>query len=568
MQINKFIDLKNSFLEKEVESFVLNQAERLDESIKLLQFKPKITFADSNQSNNQESMQLNHMKTTEKEIQEEINIKSKIIKIQKQIELFEILKSYVQQKLMINDSEVSQNEQETSSDEIYETRKNLLNGQFKNIENMFYLNYFPNIDPHQQAQVSAEQEWFIIDEDLNKYTSSISYFQNLRYNNYLFNKSLKMFIQPSVTTIEEYEIYNDYVQTSIIRFNSPISVIINFSLDQPLQLIATLKCLLCIKSYNIIQININCNNYEQQFCKLVEQIFRVAFGQRCLQQITINITTDRIYFLEILDNLSKAMSQCDLEKSVIRVFKFSQLNSYSYDIAQIGVLNEFFYQISRLKMIYHFSIQNVPVFNENLENFYKITSQATSAQLYNIITELNFNSQTLQFLDLNYSFMSTKEEYVKCENFKNATNLRHLNVQCYTHIQYFQPTRKEILQQGQRKNILSSDQNQKKETEQKEDTPYTQEYQQKEQEECQNKILPYQLDNLIAITQLQVLNIQISKEQSVLDSFIEFMRKSQNLKQVQIRSSGIISIRLLLSRNKLHTKQLLSSQSLQIDSTQ
>ncbi|KAL4478543.1 hypothetical protein ABPG74_006778 [Tetrahymena malaccensis] len=566
-KIKTFVDQKTLLLAKEVDSYAVQQSLLPDESIKIFQFYPKIPTPE-----NDSSQKTNERKKSKKKLQEEKEVESKIEFIKHQIGIFEYLKSYVQKKLFISEEDSPQDQPETSLDEIFETRKKLLNDKFKDINNIFNLNYLPNIiqqnlptryyDAHSdstsrqslgsssnissrsnsrsrsrsvqreeieqiqsknQKQTYIQYEWFLIEEDQLEGFQGIqqySFRSNQRFKDYYFNKSIQMEFNPQTTTIESFYQYTDFVQTSLLDNRSPISVTLNLQLDQPLSLLAILNILLTIKPFNILKINVSGQQKKNYDNKLLEMILKIAICQRSLQQISINIQS----VLSLQDfalTLSSAMSSCDLEKSQVRVFDL-QMNYYddNPNLENNNNLSELFYQISRFNMLYHLSATKLHITQYNVENFNKILKLVTSAELLQMKTEFQLSSPNLTYLNLQYNFRSSKEEHVKYDYLKDLPNLQELELKYSTQITYIEITsRKEILKLSKKK-LDEQDQDNKNDS-------------LSQQDESQSQL--FQFDNLVRLSQLQILNLQLKGQQNIIDSFIEFVRQSQFLREVRLK---------------------------------
>ncbi|KAL4510366.1 hypothetical protein ABPG72_020828 [Tetrahymena utriculariae] len=564
-KIQQFVDQKIIYLVKEVDSYVNKQSLLSDESIKLIQFNPKII----NTPENEDSQKINQIDLSQNEFiqeEEEKEVESKITIIQKQIELFENLKSYVQKKLYIS-REGPQNQPEISQTQIFDTRKKLLNDQFKNINDIFNLNYLPNLNQQNQfkqnyniygyyrgrrssfssssscyssssrsrsisredneeiqsknqSQKYFKYEWFLINKDQVKdfeIFQQYSFSGNLRYQSYYFKKSIQMQFSPLITTIDSFYQYNDYIQTSLLNNKAPIYVIIDLQFDSPLSLLAIIKILLTLESFNILKINVSSQSKDQSYNKLVETILKIALCQRSLQQLSINVQNAQS-FQDFSIALLNAMSESDLENSYVRVFGLD-LNYYedNQNVLNNKDLKELFNQISRFKMLYHISAKKLPINQQNVENFQKILNLVTSAKLQQIGTELYFNAPNLTFLELQYNFRSSEEVHIKYDNFKDTTKLQQLNVNYSTQIEI--TSRKEIKRVSMKR--LAEQNNQEVEGNSQE-----------QQDETKSRL--FQLNDFVRLNQLQILQIQLAGKQSIIDSFIEFFRQSQYLRKVNI----------------------------------
>ncbi|KAL4506263.1 hypothetical protein ABPG73_016997 [Tetrahymena malaccensis] len=325
-----------------------------------------------------------------------------------------------------------------------------------------------------------------------------------------------MDFNPLTTTIDSFYQYTDFVQTSLLDNKSPISVILDLQLDQPLSLLAILNILLTLKSFNILKIKVSGQIQKEQNKKLLEMILKSAICQRSLQQISIKVQT----VLSLQDfalALSSAMSNCDLEKSFVRVFGLD-LNYYddNQNLQNNNNLNNLFYQISRFNMLYHLSATKLPITKQNVENFNKIVKLVTSAKLLQMSTELKFSAPNLTNLKLQYNFRSSEEEHVKYDHFKDLTNLQKLDVNYSTQIDI--TSRKEIYRLSKKK-LAKKNQDNKNDSQAQED-------------ESESKL--FQFDNLVRLNQLRILSIQLKGQQNIIDSFIEFVRQSQFLREVKV----------------------------------
>ncbi|KAL4484860.1 hypothetical protein ABPG74_020037 [Tetrahymena malaccensis] len=520
-KIDQYIENKIFYLTQGVDLYVKQQQQKSEQSLRLLQFNPKIYATNEKNMNDEEKQKQKSFKRNE----DEREIESKIAKINQQMRFYENLKSYIKKKLLI-DNEKDENLEEKNSNQIFETRKKLFKNQFKNIENIFNLNYYPKLEQLSSNKKQNEcvkqidscdkkfkkkiSKWFIFEHDLCEGNIDIQEFQyhkKLRYSDYSFEQSNQMEFNPYVKDLDSFHNYNDYVQTSLLEFNSPITVLIHLKLDQPLSLLSVIQILLSLKSYNIIQIYISNESFgEKTVPKLIELLFRIIFSQRNLQQININSENNDQYFQYdfFTERLSNAMSQCDLENSQIRI--------------------NLFYQISRIKMLYHFSTENITIDENSSENFYRIINKVTSIKLHQMGTELNFNNSNLQSLDLDYKFSSQNQVYLNYNNFKSATKLQYLKVNSQTQIisteQASQISRKEILQ---KKNNSEPNQN----------------YFEKNISDPNQKYFEKNsLDILTSLTELQILNIEITNQCNIID----FISQSQALRKVKLVLKDPISL--------------------------
>ncbi|KAL4501400.1 hypothetical protein ABPG72_021207 [Tetrahymena utriculariae] len=159
-----------------------------------------------------------------------------------------------------------------------------------------------------------------------------------------------------------------------------------------------------------------------------------------------------------------------------------------------------------LKLLYHFSTEKITIDENTSENFYRIINNVKSAKLHQMPTELNFNKANLQYLDLDYKFISQNQVNLDYSNLKSATKLQYLKMNSETEIikscQTPQISRKRILL----KNIPTPN------------NPEKENFQ------------IYSLNFFSAFKELQILNIEILGKSNIID----FIMKSQVIRKVKL----------------------------------
>ncbi|KAL4501401.1 hypothetical protein ABPG72_021208 [Tetrahymena utriculariae] len=146
-----------------------------EQSVRLLQFYPKIVSTPLNNIKDEEKQRYQSFQR----IEDEREVEYKMNMIKQQMILYENIKSYIQKQLLIDDKH-DENLEASKSNQIFETRKKILKNQLKNVENIFNLNNLPKLEQldlkkqnkqiqqieSQDQQLKQKQhQWFIFEHN-------------------------------------------------------------------------------------------------------------------------------------------------------------------------------------------------------------------------------------------------------------------------------------------------------------------------------------------------------------------------------------------------------------------
>lgn len=295
---DKFIEFVNKqlgLMEKGIENYLQEQNDLPVEEITLLKVKDLIDN-DNEESNTGEGDEEEEENSTSKE---ELN--QRLDQINQQIELLTKLTESVKSDLHLD-------ELASEKAESLQLRDN----QLKALQEKYtkYKNLRFNIDYQIEGNDNSGRSVYFNERHifkrfvyppmtskstLNVYTTSAD---NLEFNNYAqkVSKTKKDF-KNAIFNINafkdesEYYKFDDFIQTlKIISSTTFDHVVMSIQLDNNLSLLATLRVLLSLKSFNTIMIRPVYSRSEEQLGNIsgiLEAIFKVILSQRNLQSLTI-----------------------------------------------------------------------------------------------------------------------------------------------------------------------------------------------------------------------------------------------------------------------------------------
>ncbi|KAL4463143.1 hypothetical protein ABPG74_007144 [Tetrahymena malaccensis] len=507
---------------EQVEYYKTQQQQIKQEDLKLLKFKNQEKDKNSGDDDSEEN-----------DSNKQYELLRRVNQIKQQVQLIKKVGSKVEKDLNLNEEENRKNG--ITEEQVKELQlKTITEEQAKYKNLVFNMDYQLDLNQTSSRRYRRENEydsekWFEISQvDQKNQISIYAYSKTSFYSwiqSFTENKKyehLNLYIHRLETEADFYA-FDDFTQTIKLTNNSFQTVNIDVQFDNNLCILALLRFLISLESFNTLSISSAYTRNKFNFEKvgdLLESIFTVAFSHRHLQGIKLNIPCEAFQYLV------NSSSKINSKDSALQVYSFQT----DLKLVDTNKVQDYFKFLQQFPLLTHISQQAIPVSaTDAIENLNVLLKKVKYANLnlVSIPSQFNFNFYfvNLQHLKLEFGLEPNVLTKQKLENLllsiKESKHLSFLRLNFYTYVAE-ETSRKEILRQAQTIKSLKNNKNQEETPETKTETPN------------ENTSGMKFFDHLSELTELDNFSVNLQATQEIFDSLHKLLIKSTNLKNFNV----------------------------------